>query len=265
MKKKIIALCLVVCLLAIAIVGGTLAYFTDTDVQTNVFTAGKVGINLNEAVVELDTVTGNLVATDERTEDAQSYHLYPAQVVEKDPTITVDGDSEDCYVAAKITITSGAAGDIEELIYSTGHYNHMIDISKIISGGFAEPGADMKYNHPLYNLNGNGMPVYGDATYSAYQEVLTDDNGDYTGEYIIYIFVEDVKAAYESVTLFNKMTIPTDWDNAEMAIMNGTTIKVEAFATQTNGFADCFTAITTAFGANENDPFYFAELHYEEN
>ena len=30
MKKKIIALCLVVCLLAIAVIGGTLAYFTDT-------------------------------------------------------------------------------------------------------------------------------------------------------------------------------------------------------------------------------------------
>ncbi|MBO5298561.1 MAG: signal peptide protein, partial [Clostridia bacterium] len=30
MKKKILSLCLVVCLLATAIVGGTLAYFSDT-------------------------------------------------------------------------------------------------------------------------------------------------------------------------------------------------------------------------------------------
>ena len=46
MKKKIVALALVICMLAIAIVGGTLAYFTDTDAQTNTFTAGKVGIKL---------------------------------------------------------------------------------------------------------------------------------------------------------------------------------------------------------------------------
>ena len=48
MKKKIIALCLVVALAATAIVGGTLAYFTDTDNATNTFTAGGVKIALIE-------------------------------------------------------------------------------------------------------------------------------------------------------------------------------------------------------------------------
>lgn len=38
MKKKILSLCLVVCLAATAIIGGTLAYFTDTDAKANVFT-----------------------------------------------------------------------------------------------------------------------------------------------------------------------------------------------------------------------------------
>ena len=49
MKKKIIALCLVVCLLAIAVIGGTLAYFTDTDEQTNVVTVGNVSAKLYES------------------------------------------------------------------------------------------------------------------------------------------------------------------------------------------------------------------------
>ena len=49
MKKKIIALCLVVCLLAIAVIGGTLAYFTDTDTATNVITVGKVTATLYES------------------------------------------------------------------------------------------------------------------------------------------------------------------------------------------------------------------------
>ena len=42
-KKKIISLCLVVCLLATAI-GGTLAYFTDTEAVKNVMTMGNVDI-----------------------------------------------------------------------------------------------------------------------------------------------------------------------------------------------------------------------------
>ena len=48
MKKKIIALCLIVALAATAVIGGTLAYFTDTDNATNTFTAGGVKIALVE-------------------------------------------------------------------------------------------------------------------------------------------------------------------------------------------------------------------------
>ena len=44
MKKKIVSLCLVVCLLATAVIGGTLAYFTDTDEADNVMTIGSVNI-----------------------------------------------------------------------------------------------------------------------------------------------------------------------------------------------------------------------------
>lgn len=48
MKKKIVSLCLVVALLAVAVVGGTLAYFTDTDDAVNVMTSGKADIIQNE-------------------------------------------------------------------------------------------------------------------------------------------------------------------------------------------------------------------------
>ena len=48
MKKKIVAFMLVIAMLAIAIVGGTLAYFTDTDEATNVFTFGNVKIRQDE-------------------------------------------------------------------------------------------------------------------------------------------------------------------------------------------------------------------------
>lgn len=48
MKKKIIALCLCVSLIAVAVIGGTLAYFTDTDNATNKFTVGNIKIDLIE-------------------------------------------------------------------------------------------------------------------------------------------------------------------------------------------------------------------------
>lgn len=48
MKKKITALFLCVALAAIAIVGASLAYFTDTDSETNTFAVGNVKIDLIE-------------------------------------------------------------------------------------------------------------------------------------------------------------------------------------------------------------------------
>lgn len=49
MKKKILALCVVISLAAVAIIGGTLAYFTDDDAETNTFTVGSVDIELIES------------------------------------------------------------------------------------------------------------------------------------------------------------------------------------------------------------------------
>ena len=49
MKKKITALCLCVALLAVAVVGASLAYFTDTKSATNTFTVGNVKIDLIES------------------------------------------------------------------------------------------------------------------------------------------------------------------------------------------------------------------------
>ena len=56
MKKKLIAISLVVAMLAVAIVGGSLAYFTDTDEETNTFTIGNVAIDLRETFDEQNAV-----------------------------------------------------------------------------------------------------------------------------------------------------------------------------------------------------------------
>lgn len=48
MKKKVFALCMCVAMLAVAIVGSSLAYFTDTDSVVNVMVSGNVDIVQNE-------------------------------------------------------------------------------------------------------------------------------------------------------------------------------------------------------------------------
>lgn len=108
MKKKILAACLVVCLLATAVIGTTLAYFTDTKEVTNTFTVGKVSITLDETDVDLYGVK------DGETRVTQNdYKLIPGRTYTKDPTIHVAADSEDCYLFVKVT--NGISGVINEL------------------------------------------------------------------------------------------------------------------------------------------------------
>ena len=89
MKKKIIAVCLIVALAAIAVVGGTLAWFTDDEVATNVFTVGNVDITLTEPNW---TSTGS--------QDAPE--VYPGEPLAKDPTVKNDG-ANPCFVRIKVT------------------------------------------------------------------------------------------------------------------------------------------------------------------
>ena len=246
-KKKILALCLIVCMLAIAVVGGTLAYFTDTDDAVNTFTAGNVEIDLTEAVVAKDDVRtsatyGDLIAVDRENdrkdvgaqeETVYDYgKLYPGQNVFKDPTIENRG-SENAYVAAKIIVTDGADSDLNNVI-GTG-YNDLLGIQTVIKGGIVKENDTMK---PYNGL----APVYGDDTYSVYQ-VADRANGTYT----FYVFFENALVTGEKKVLFENITIPAGWDNEQMKEMKDLTIAVEAYATQEYGFANCYEAMTSAF------------------
>ena len=58
MKKKITAIFLCVALVAIAVVGASLAYFTDTDSAKNTFTVGNVKIQLLESSTTASMLVG---------------------------------------------------------------------------------------------------------------------------------------------------------------------------------------------------------------
>ncbi len=96
--KKIIAITAVIVVLAVAAVGGTLAWLTDQDTVTNTFTVGNVQIKLDEAKVGTNgkaILAGQQGAGRVQT---NSYHIIPGAVLDKDPTVTVEAGSESCLV-----------------------------------------------------------------------------------------------------------------------------------------------------------------------
>lgn len=81
MKKKITAIALVVCMLAIAIAGATMAYFTDTESANNVMTVGEIDIEQ----IETDK-------DGKPFEDGQ--HLLPNVTIDKIVTVENVGRSD---------------------------------------------------------------------------------------------------------------------------------------------------------------------------
>lgn len=83
MKKRTVALILAVTLVLGIAIGGTVAWLTTkTDPVTNTFTVGNIDIEL--------------------TETEREYPLIPGNLLDKDPTVTVDGGSVDCWLFVKV-------------------------------------------------------------------------------------------------------------------------------------------------------------------
>ena len=91
-KKKMITVCLVVALMAVFAIGGSLAYFTDTDAKTNTFTVGNVDIELTEPAWDPD----------------EDHIADPGVAVAKDPTVTNIGANE-AWVRVNVTISDATA------------------------------------------------------------------------------------------------------------------------------------------------------------
>lgn len=113
MKKKTIALLLVMMMVFGITVGGTIAYLTDSKTVTNTFTVGNVQIKLTEAPVDANgqatngaRIEGSLAGT-----DANAYKLIPNGEYDKDPTVEVLAGSEDAYVRMLVTIDYSAQWD----------------------------------------------------------------------------------------------------------------------------------------------------------
>ena len=150
MKKKLTAIFLCVAFVAIAIVGASLAYFTDTKSATNTFTVGNVKIDLIESKFHREgndnsgdttipdpthTVTADdgmkYVATghtmftnDEIKADAKTYatdylavkgkNMVPGRGVAKCPYVVNTG-ANDAYIRIRVMIPSAANNDFVDV------------------------------------------------------------------------------------------------------------------------------------------------------
>lgn len=99
MKTRTKVALAVLCALLLVTVSilGTLAYLTSTETVTNTFTVGNVKITLDEAPVD-----SNGQQTTGARGNANSYKLYPGKTYDKDPTIHVDPNSDNCWLFVKI-------------------------------------------------------------------------------------------------------------------------------------------------------------------
>ena len=224
MKKRILVIALVVALVATCF-AGSLAYLKDFEAAVNTFTTGKVEITLTEPEWNPD-------------QDG-SLKVFPGQTYDKDPTITVDKYSEEAWVAAKVIVSADKVGELDLYALIGIKGTELIDINQVAEGGLLE-----KTSTAANNWNGLALVHETDDC------VIYQVPGDNT--WTLYIFMKDSQVATTTTVLFETLTIPARWDNAEMAVINTLEIKVKAFAAQKVGFDDCFTAMTTAF-ADEFD------------
>lgn len=266
MKKKILAAGMVTALAATAVVGGTLAYFTDTDAQTNVFTVGDVKIDLWE---DFGDNTG-------------SEELIPGKKIEKEIYVTNTG-SEDAYVRVHYAVPVPMAD--EEI-------NSFNDILHINFSGASAGGKDNADGNDYWNWmpTENGKLTAQESTntsYRGWQGNGATINNVYTEEiggvnHVVYVvtymdilsndkttaypaisnvymdqFADCVKNADGTYTVTkpnytDKQNGTVDQTNPVLSFTfaeagNGL-VKVVAQATQAEGFDDAYTALNTAFG-----------------
>ena len=214
MKKKILALSMCIALAAIAIVGASLAYFTDTKTATNTFTMGNVQIKLDETNVndpEGDRVTSNV------------YNVYPGAVVTKDPIVHNIGKNG-AYIRATVNVSNwmnlvGAYyPDFKETFPNDG-YKAALNL--------------------LVGELGEGWSVVGVEA----GDVFTIGQFD-----VKFILKYDgvLASGTDTTAMFQTVTIPAGIDNANADSFDE--VKVVAQAIQADGF-DTWEEAFTAFDA----------------
>ena len=257
-KRKILALASAVCMVAILAIGGTLAYFTSTDEETNTFTVGGVKIDLieqqvNEAGTALEDFEQNQVLMpivgSAQNDDKDGFGQPTSKnYIDKMVTIKNNGKS-DAYVRAYFAIPSALDDGYET--YNAGanvlHFNFGNEDGVSTYGAQWNWKHGDKWNYYETTIDGVEYNVY----FADYYRTLAADETTeqfVSGVYLDASFdVQDGKyyAFGDEINLSGLIN-----DDGELVVK----CPVKAVAVQAAGFGSVDAAVTEAFGA-KYDPF----------
>lgn len=219
-KKKILSVVLVIALVAISVVGSSLAYFTDTtETKTNAFTLGDVDIALYEP------------DWDEKAD----HTLMPSKSFDKDPFVGIADDSQDTWVFLEVSVNK--FNSWLELNAA------LLDADKYLDGEDADPeqaGTLSEAFKSDYIYQDNENKIYTDII----SKWFTVDTEGYTQDYTVK------NADGEDVTM---TAIPTD---GQWVLMNWNDVKEQledSWAGNTNTLSLIFGYNTklSALSANQ--------------
>lgn len=213
-KKRFVAILLCVTLVALAAIGATFAYLTDSKTVNNTFTMGNVKITLDET--DIKNPNGDRVTSNE-------YNVYPGAVVTKDPIVHNTGKNA-AYIRATVNVSNW-------MNLCAAYYPDF---------GISYPNAG--YEQSLLRLVGDlgeGWSIVG---------VTAGDTftiGQFDAKFILKY--EGVLAAGADTTaMFQTVTIPTGIDNVNADSFSGVTVVAQAI--QADGF-DTWEAAFAAYDA----------------
>ena len=213
-KKRFVAILLCVTLVALAAIGATFAYLTDTKTVNNTFTMGNVAIKLDET--DIKNPNGDRVTSNE-------YNVYPGAVVTKNPIVHNTGKNA-AYIRATVNVSNWM--NLCAAYYPDFKYT------------FGQEGYKAALNLLVGEL-GEGWSVVG---------VTAGDTftiGQFDAKFILK-YDGKLAAGADTTAMFQTVTIPAGIDNANTESFSG--VKVVAQAIQADGF-DTWEAAFAAYDA----------------
>ena len=213
-KKRFVAILLCVTLVALAAIGATFAYLTDTKTVDNTFTMGNVAIKLDETNV--NDPTGDRVTSN-------AYHVYPGAVVKKDPIVHNVGANA-AYIRATVNVSDWM--NLCAAYYPDFKYT------------FGQEGYKAALNLLVGEL-GEGWSVVGVAAGDTFTL------GQFDAKFILK-YEGALAAGADTTAMFQTVTIPAGIDNANTDSFKE--VKVVAQAIQADGF-DTWEAAFAAYDA----------------
>lgn len=213
-KKRFVAILLCVTLVALAAIGATFAYLTDSKTVNNTFTIGNVAIKLDETNV--NDPTGDRVTSN-------TYNVYPGAVVTKDPIVHNTGKNA-AYIRATVNVSNWM--NLCAAYYPDFKYT------------FGQEGYKAALNLLVGEL-GEGWSVVG------VEAGDTFTIGQFDAKFILK-YDGKLAANADTTAMFQTVTIPAGIDNVNTDSFKE--VKVVAQAIQADGF-DTWEAAFAAYDA----------------